>query len=111
MIGTGEDALFTPEDMQAIRDRMQEIQRRIRDRAGEIESLAAEREPHAAEDVQPQPAAEDASADRVEEIRQSVTDERIRERVERISADPNGATDGGQDGPPADPDNGGEEAR
>jgi regulator of protease activity HflC (stomatin/prohibitin superfamily) len=111
MIGTGEDALFTPEDMQAIRDRMQEIQRRIRDRAGEIESLAAEREPHTAEDVQPQPAAEDASADRVEEIRQSVTDERIRERVERISADPNGATDGGQDGPPADPDNGGEEAR
>jgi regulator of protease activity HflC (stomatin/prohibitin superfamily) len=95
MIGTGEDALFTPEDMQAIRDRMQEIQGRIRDRAGEIESLAAEREPHAAEDVQPQPAAEDASADKVEEIRQSVTDERIRERVERISEDPDGATDGG----------------
>ncbi len=109
MIGTGGDPLFTPEDMQAIRDRMQEIQRRIRERAGEIESLAAEREPQVAEDAQP--AAEDASADRVEEIRQSVTDERIRERVEQISADPNGAPDGGREDPPLDPDNGGEEAR
>jgi len=111
MIGTGGDPLFTPEDMQAIRDRMQEIQSRIRDRAGEIENLAAEREPQAAEAPQPQPAAEEESAERVEEIRQSVTDERIRERVEQISADPNGTPEGGQDDPPPEPDNGGEEAR
>ena len=97
--------------MQAIRDRMQEIQNRIRERAGEIESLATERGTRDAEEPQPQPAAEDASADRVEEIRQSVTDERIRERVERLSAEPDGATGGGQDGPPAAPDDGGGEAR
>src|SRR3712207_9282324 len=34
MIGTGDEPLFTPEDMQAIRDRMEEIQARIRDQIG-----------------------------------------------------------------------------
>ena len=87
MIGTGGEPLFTPEDMQAIRNRMEEIQARIRERAGELESLADGREtrldeePHQAEEV---------NADRVEEIRQSVTDEAVRERVERIGHEGDG---------------------
>ncbi len=92
MIGTGDEPLFTPEDMQSLRDRMQEIQARIREREREIESLSDE---HAAGDVpedEPQhhQAAEEATAERVEEIRQSVTDEAVRERVERIGHDADG---------------------
>ena len=40
MIGTGGEPLFTSEDMQAIRDRMEEIQARIRERSRELESLS-----------------------------------------------------------------------
>jgi regulator of protease activity HflC (stomatin/prohibitin superfamily) len=87
MIGTGGEPLFTPEDMQAIRNRMEEIQARIRERAGELENLSdgqgtrLDEEPHQAEDE---------NAERVEEIRQSVTDEAVRERVERIGHEGDG---------------------
>ncbi|HET7480282.1 MAG TPA: SPFH domain-containing protein [Rubrobacteraceae bacterium] len=96
MIGTGGDSLFTSEDMQAIRNRMQEIQARIREREREIEGLSTER---AASDVpedepNPQQAAEAETADRLEEIRQSVTDEAVRERVERIGHDGDGQPTG-----------------
>ena len=86
MIGTGDEPLFTPEDMQAIRDRMEEIQARIRERARELESLSDGQARDAVPKRTPpeQPAVEDETADRVEEIRQSVTDEAVRERVERL---------------------------
>ena len=87
MIGTGDEPLFTSEDMQAIRNRMEEIQARIRDRAREIEGLS---DGHAAgpeEGSQEGPVAEAATEDRVEEIRQSVTDEAVKERVERLGHD------------------------
>lgn len=90
MIGSGDDALFTPEDMQAIRDRMTEIQRRIGERAREIESLSVARTAKPEDGMQAQPAAEEATADRIEEIRQSVTDKDIKERVERLGGTPNG---------------------
>jgi hypothetical protein len=91
MIGTGGEPLFTPEDMQAIRDRMEEIQARIKERARELESLSDGHETHP-EEPQP-PAVEVENADRVEEIRQSVTDEAVRERVERLGHD-DGSADG-----------------
>ena len=81
MIGTGDEPLFTPEDMQAIRDRMEEIQARIRDRAREIEGLAAGPAAQPEEGPPVHPVAEAATEDRVEEIRQSVTDEAVRERI------------------------------
>jgi regulator of protease activity HflC (stomatin/prohibitin superfamily) len=88
MIGTGGEPLFTPEDMQAIRDRMEEIQARIRDRAREIERLSDNRAAQPEEEEAPErPAAEAATEDRVEEIRQSVTDEAVKERVERLGHD------------------------
>ena len=61
---------------------MEEIQARIRERAGELRSLANGGRTRLEEEPQQ---AEDENADRVEEIRQSVTDEAVRERVERIS--------------------------
>ncbi len=66
--------------MQAIRDRMEEIQDRIREREREIEGLTAGQAPDEVSEVAPpeHPAAEEATADRVEEIRQSVTDEAVR---------------------------------
>jgi hypothetical protein len=84
MIGTGDEPLFTPEDMQAIRDRMEEIQARIKERAQELDSLSDGHETRPDEEPQLPMAAEDENADRIEEIRQSVTDEAVRERVERI---------------------------
>ena len=87
MIGTGGEPLFTPEDMQAIRNRMEEIQARIRERAGELESLADGQEMRLDEEPRQ---AEEVNADRVEEIRQSVTDEAVRERVERIGHEGDG---------------------
>jgi hypothetical protein len=84
MIGTGNEPLFTPEDMQAIRDRMEEIRARISERSRELENLSDGPETRPEQDQPQEPAIEDENADRVEEIRQSVTDEAVRERVERI---------------------------
>jgi hypothetical protein len=104
MIGTSGEPLFTESDMQAIRDRMEEIQARIRERAREIESLETERSTQPDDEPPERPAAEEATADRVEEIRQSVTDEAVKERVERIghqdgaTEERNGSPDNGEGG-------------
>lgn len=103
MIVTGGEPLFTQEDRQAIRDRMEEIQARIRERAAEIDHLEAERGVQPEDEQPEQPAAEEATAERVEEIRQSVTDEAIKERVERTghgapTQDRNGPRDSGEGG-------------
>ncbi len=94
MIGTGDEPLFTPEDMQAIRDRMGEIQARIHDRAQEIERLSNGHAAQPEEGPQERPVAEAATEDRVEEIRQSVTDEAVKERVERLGHDEGPGTNG-----------------
>lgn len=94
MIGTGGEPLFTTEDMQAIRDRMEEIQARIRERAREIERLS---NGHVAQPEEGPPerlAAEAATEERMEEIRQSVTDEAVKERVERIGHEDEPGTGG-----------------
>lgn len=104
MIGIGDEPLFTSEDMQQIRNRMEEIRTRIRERAQEIEDLSTIHAENASveEEPQEQPLAEEATADRVEEIRKSVTDEAVRERVERIGQDeeaqPDGQPEDGVDG-------------
>jgi hypothetical protein len=84
MIGTSGEPLFTEGDMQAIRDRMEEIQARIRERSQEIESLKTERSAQPDDEPPELLATEEATADRVEEIRQSVTDAAVKERVERL---------------------------
>ena len=105
MIGTGSEPLFTPEDMRAIRERMVEIQARIRERGAEIDRLvsAPERAPGGtppADSVAQEAArVEAANAERVEEIRKSVTDERIQQRVEEIG-------EGREDGDALDTDDG-----
>ena len=89
--------------MQAIRDRMEEIQARIRERSREIESLETERGTQPDEPPELL-AAEEATANRIEEIRKSVTDEAVKERVERIGQGDgaterrNGSPDSGEGG-------------
>ncbi len=83
MVGTGGESLYTPQDLQTIRERANIIQSRISERSAEIERVMAE-ERNAPVGVRLEVAAEEATADRVEEIRQSVSDERIQERVVRI---------------------------
>jgi predicted nucleic acid-binding Zn-ribbon protein len=84
MIGTGDEPLFSPADMQAIRDRLEAIQIRIREREKEIERLKAETKVAPEEEAR---AAEGASEERIEEIRQSVTDEAVKRRVEQLGHD------------------------
>ena len=86
MIGMDNQSLYTTQDLQTIRERANTIQGRIRERSSEIERVMAE-ERSAGGAPERAPAAEEATADRVEEIRQSVTDERIQERVVRIGED------------------------
>ena len=66
---------------------MEEIQARIKERAKELDSLSDGHETPLDDEPQLQPATEDENADRIEEIRQSVTDEAVRERVERLGHD------------------------
>ncbi len=85
MIGTGDEPLFTPEDMQTIRERMEEIQERIKEREKEIEEVVSA-EQGVAEEEPPEPQAAEEDDERLEEIRQSVTDEEVKERVERLQS-------------------------
>ncbi len=93
MIGTGGEPLFTPEDMQKIRERMEVIQERIREREQEIEDVVSAEQGVTEEEPQAPQAAEEENAERLEEIRQSVTDEAVKERVERLQS-ANGEAEG-----------------
>jgi uncharacterized protein YlxW (UPF0749 family) len=84
MIGTGGEPLFTSEDMQKIRERVEEIQERIRVREQEIEDVVSAEQGVTEEESQAPQAAEEENAERLEEIRQSVTDKAVKERVERL---------------------------
>ncbi|MGF1470782.1 MAG: SPFH domain-containing protein [Rubrobacteraceae bacterium] len=106
MIGTSGEVLYTPEDMQAIRERMQEIQGRIEERETEIEELVSVEKAVTDDEPQEPRAAEEETAERLEEIRKSVTDEAVKERVERIghgeevggAGEPNGSAGPEEDG-------------
>jgi hypothetical protein len=76
--------------MRAIRERMAEIQVRIRERGAEIDRLVSAPESGSDDGTPSDSVAQEAArveaenADRVEEIRKSVTDDRIQQRVEKI---------------------------
>jgi hypothetical protein len=83
MIGTDGDPLYSEDDMEALRGRLGEIQSRIDERQGEIEALSTART-GSGEDESTDTAPAEDDEDRVAEIRRSVTDEAVKERVERI---------------------------
>ncbi|WP_119065943.1 SPFH domain-containing protein [Rubrobacter indicoceani] len=84
MVGSGDDPLYSAEDMEMIRSRMFEIQGRIEGREEELTGL---RRADQVEETEPDAAGSDAAEqdEKIEEIRQSVTDEAVQERVENIS--------------------------
>lgn len=110
IIGQSDNALFSQEDMDAIRARLGEIKGRIAQREREISTLVREAEEPAAAPE----GGEDPGADRIEEIRQSVSEQAIDERLAEVpqEADPDqgppeprgggAAPDSGQ-GPPLPP--------
>ena len=101
MIGTGEEPLYAPEDLEMLRERLGEIEERIDERSKEIESLSTVGQSAAGpEDPAEDEPDEEAGSDRIEEIRRSVTDEAVKERVERIGQDD------GQDGDTSNGSNG-----
>ncbi len=108
MVGSGDEALYTPEDMQKIRERMEDIQARIRDREKELEGLKTVADAETDEDIKPDFAAgNEANEEKLEEIRQSVADEKVQERVEQISQ--SGEAEPGEESPndPNNPNGGG----
>ncbi|MBV2363594.1 SPFH domain-containing protein [Streptomonospora nanhaiensis] len=78
IIGEAEAQLFSDEDMAAIRSRLSEISQRIADREAEIARVLQADE----DTVEAAPVPEqDPNADRIEEIRQSVADNTVEQRL------------------------------
>ncbi|GAA0990984.1 SPFH domain-containing protein [Nocardiopsis tropica] len=85
IIGQADTALFSQEDMEAIRSRLGDIRGRIVERQQEIDALLAEDG-----DAAGRPAGEDPGEDLVEEIRQSVSEQAIDERLAEAPRQPRG---------------------
>jgi regulator of protease activity HflC (stomatin/prohibitin superfamily) len=99
MIGTGGDSLYSEDDMESLRGRLGEIQSRIDERQGEIDSLSTARTANGEDGsstYNTNKATVEDEEDRVAEIRRSVTDEAVKERVERIG-DGDGSSDNGSE--------------
>ncbi|MFD3683336.1 SPFH domain-containing protein [Nocardiopsis sp. NPDC058631] len=83
IIGQADAALFSQEDMEALRSRLGEIRGRIGERQREIDSLIAQES-----GTRSEPAGEDPGEDLVEEIRQSVSEQAIDERLAEAPQQP-----------------------
>lgn len=83
IIGQADAALFSQDDMEAIRSRLGEIRGRIGERQREIDSLI-----EGDGDSRDQPTGEDPGEDLVEEIRQSVSEQAIDERLAEAPQEP-----------------------
>jgi regulator of protease activity HflC (stomatin/prohibitin superfamily) len=101
IIGEADNTLFSDEDMGEIRGRLHAISARIAEREAEIRELL---DTDDATVEAPRPGAGDdvPGADRVEEIRQSVADEAIEDRIAAAPPAPGAPTAGGP-GEPTDP--------
>ncbi|RKS04795.1 regulator of protease activity HflC (stomatin/prohibitin superfamily) [Nocardiopsis sp. Huas11] len=93
IIGQADTALFSEEDMDAIRGRLGEIRARIGERQLEIRALVEETETKAN-----RPVGADPGEDRVEEIRQSVSEQAIDERLSENASET--APEAAPDAPP-----------
>jgi regulator of protease activity HflC (stomatin/prohibitin superfamily) len=82
LVGSGDGELFTEQDMAAIRMRLEEIQRRIASREEEIAEVLSAEDEATVEAPDPSEVDEVPGADVVEEIRQSVSDAAVEDRME-----------------------------
>ncbi|RCW40062.1 regulator of protease activity HflC (stomatin/prohibitin superfamily) [Halopolyspora algeriensis] len=96
MLGISEDgAGLSDTDVATIRQRTEAIQERVRSREAEIDDLLTASAHDAAGDESP--AEEIPGAERVEQIRASVTDESITEQVEHLGGPDSGSTTQGNE--------------
>lgn len=88
LVGSSDGSLFTEQEMSALRQQLEAIQQRIGDREDEVTELLAamERDPDAP------PEGYSPAEDRVDEIRRSVSDEPISERVAEAHGTAGGTT-------------------
>ena len=105
IIGQTDSVLFSEQDMADIRGRLEDIRGRISDREQEINALVQEAE-------EPQQGGEEADETLVEEIRQSVSEDALEERISQ-EAGPQGSDEAGDTGdtgqaPPAPWEHGGQ---
>lgn len=86
IVGSGDAELLSGEDMAAVRERLQEIQERISSRETEISELL-EGDEETVKAPEPGEGDDIPGADVVEEIRQSVSDNAIDERISSLGGD------------------------
>lgn len=85
LVGRGEGGLFSPDELDAIRTQLPEIEARIDRRRGEVDELLEAQEEVSSDAVEPNPPDMIPEEEAVEQLRESVTDEAVQERVDRLS--------------------------
>ena len=91
LVGRGEGGLFSPDELDAIRTQLPEIEARIERRRLEVEELLEAQADVAGGDA-PEDAGPVPEEEAVEQLRESVTDEAVQERVDRLSTTDDVAT-------------------
>lgn len=85
LVGRGEGGLFSPDELDAIRDQLPEIEARIDRRRAEVDELLEAQADVSGEALEPDPPGTVPEEEAVEQLRESVTDEAVQERVDRLS--------------------------
>ncbi|MFD0775268.1 SPFH domain-containing protein, partial [Streptomonospora algeriensis] len=98
LIGEAEATLFSEDDMAAIRSRLNEISERISEREAEINRVLEEEDD---DTVEPPPPDDVPNADKIEQIRQSVSDDTIDERISSVAGEEDQG--GARQSPPTGP--------
>lgn len=85
LVGRGEGGLFSPDELDAIRTQLPAIEARIDRRRREVEELLEAQAGVSRDAVAPDASDTVPDAEAVEQLRESVTDEAVQERVDRLS--------------------------
>lgn len=85
LVGRGEGGLFSPDELDAIRTQLPQIEARIDRRRREVEELLATQADASDQGAEPGTPDTIAEEEAVEQLRESVTDEAVQERVDRLS--------------------------
>lgn len=85
LVGRGEGGLFSSDELDAIRTQLPQIEARIDRRRREVEELLATQADASDQGAEPGTPDTIAEEEAVEQLRESVTDEAVQERVDRLS--------------------------
>lgn len=85
LVGRGEGGLFSPDELDAIRNQLPQIEARIDRRRRDVEELLEAQADVSGEAVEPGGPDTIPEEEAVEQLRESVTDEAVQQRVDRLS--------------------------